>query len=171
MLNNITLQNKGRIFVLLSNKIPLNKQELMNMIEITDKEMFRRFMKELEDNNIIKRLYKQNKENVYFYFTDEFLNSIEFTLNIKYRFNFVYRLYKNNEIIYVGKTINLSNRINNHKKDKDFDYYDYTIVSDSETHIYEVYYINKYKPILNKDCKGVVDLTLKIKELEFIKRD
>ena len=33
---------------------------------------------------------------------------------------------------------------------------------------YEVYYINKYKPILNKDCKGEELFNIKVKELEFI---
>lgn len=163
------MQNKGRIFTMLQNKMPLKREDFMKFIEIKDSEMLRRFLKELEDNNIIKRFHKQNKLNIYFLFTDEFLKFLNIPLNLnQYNYNFIYRLYKNDTIVYVGKTNNIFSRINNHKKDKDFDTYDYAILSDSEAHFYETYYINKHKPILNKDCKGISEFNIKLKELEFM---
>ena len=138
----------------------------MKIVDLKDKESFRRFMKKLEDKGVIKRFYKNDRINIYFTFTEEFLKSIN--TDKQYSFNFVYRLHKDKKIVYVGKTVNLTHRIKAHKKDKDFDYYDYAITSDSEAHVYEVYYINKYKPILNKDCKGEELFNIKVKELEFI---
>ena len=166
MEEDIGFLDKGRIFTLLSRRIPLNREELMKIVDLKDKESFRRFMKKLEDRGIIKRFHKNDRVNVYFVFTEKFLKSIN--TNKQYSFNFVYRLYKDKEIVYIGKTNNLKYRIKAHKKDKEFDYYDYAITSDSEAHVYEVYYINKYRPILNKDCKGEELFNIKVKELEFI---
>ncbi len=64
----------------------------------------------------------------------------------------IYLLYKDNHIIYIGKSNNIHNRIQQHKKDKEFDLVKSIIFKDiSNIDLYEPYLINKYKPILNKD--------------------
>lgn len=64
----------------------------------------------------------------------------------------VYRLKKDEDIIYVGKTINLHVRILNHKKDKDFDTVEIISVNtELEQSLLEMYFIKKYNPVLNKE--------------------
>ena len=64
----------------------------------------------------------------------------------------VYILYKQNLIIYIGKSKNINNRILQHKKDKDFDSVkSICFTNDSYIDLYEPFLINKYKPMLNND--------------------
>ena len=87
--------------------------------------------------------------------------------------NYVYRfLNKNNQVIYVGKTINLENRISKHfsvtghlsrecySEVKIIEYIDLPTKIDMD--IKELYYINKYKPkynIINKQ-DGRLELSI-----------
>lgn len=66
--------------------------------------------------------------------------------------NFVYRLIHNNEIIYIGKSTQINVRLTHHLRDKDFDTVE-VIQFDNEVDmcISEIYFINKYKPRLNKE--------------------
>ena len=74
---------------------------------------------------------------------------------------YIYKHILNNEVVYIGKTINMKNRQKQHSKDKfwfsDDLVIEYTEVTDSMImDIYEKYYINKYSPKYNiKDinCK------------------
>lgn len=63
---------------------------------------------------------------------------------------FVYVLYKEDQIVYVGSTQRLAQRITAHKSDKDFDNVRYCILPDKKTMLkVERYGISKLKPSLN----------------------
>ena len=65
---------------------------------------------------------------------------------------YVYRLILNNEIIYIGKSECLSVRLKAHKKDKKFDKVEIIRFNNRPNmHLAEVYFINKFKPVLNKE--------------------
>lgn len=75
----------------------------------------------------------------------------------------IYILYDNYNIVYVGKSLSsIENRIKSHNKDKLFNSVKYIeFKSDSDIDLYEVYLINKYKPIYNKEfVRGCDGLTL-----------
>jgi len=100
---------------------------------------------------------------------------------------YIYRFYnKEKQIIYIGKTNNLSKRLDNHfgNYDRTLDkqkwrlkvkFYDYAKLPNAAlTEIYEVYLINKIKPIYNKKNKekGIVPIVLpelNFKKIELIK--
>jgi len=66
--------------------------------------------------------------------------------------NGIYILYNNDEIVYIGKSNNIKNRISQHRKDKQFDRVKSIIFkNDGDIDLYEPYLINKYKPRHNKD--------------------
>jgi predicted GIY-YIG superfamily endonuclease len=80
----------------------------------------------------------------------------------------IYRLYSKDTMIYIGKSKCIKNRIKQHIKEKNIDKFDFTIINnDSDKNIIEVYLIDKYKPILNKDCLEVSDSSIKIEEPVF----
>ena len=80
----------------------------------------------------------------------------------------VYRLYKDDKIVYIGKAKCIRSRINSHSKDKDFDEFDFTIIhNNSNKNLYELYYIDLYKPILNIDCIEDSNSDIKLEELTF----
>ena len=103
-------------------------------------------------------LYEFNKK--YFY------NSLsEFVLNGNYQivdFNEskekvsgCYFLYQNNEIVYVGISVDINKRLVKHKRSKNFNHVKYISISDFlEAIKLESYFINKHKPKLNKDLGG-----------------
>lgn len=64
---------------------------------------------------------------------------------------FVYCLYKDDQIIYIGSSTKLVNRVIAHNKDKDFDSVVYCRLPDKQTMLnFEIYAIDKVKPPLNK---------------------
>lgn len=72
---------------------------------------------------------------------------------------FIYKYVKDGQIIYLGKTKRpLNQRINEHKHKKDLpdgcDIYYFECVSESDMNIAELFLIDKYKPIYNKDCNN-----------------
>jgi len=80
----------------------------------------------------------------------------------------IYRLYNDNDIVYIGKSINIKNRIKEHIKDKIFNKFDFAITNnESDKILYEIYYIDKFKPVYNKDCITTSKSTIEIIELEF----
>jgi len=111
------------------------------------------------------------KKNSLNYITDDVINLIDslssVNLNELKKYNKhefltgIYFLLKNDEIVYVGKTINLYDRIMVHQKQnvKDFDSYLFLEVDNKKLNLSERYFINKLKPIYNND-----PLTKKIKE-------
>jgi len=77
----------------------------------------------------------------------------------------VYVLYNNNEIVYIGKSNNIKNRIVNHRADKKFDKVKSILFKDSgNINLYEPYLIQKYKPMYNKDLLDTI--TIKIPEIK-----
>lgn len=62
----------------------------------------------------------------------------------------IYFLISENEIVYVGQTLSLPNRLIRHKKDKEFDsYYAYECKEEVMTKL-ECYFIIKFNPRYNK---------------------
>jgi len=92
---------------------------------------------------------------------------------------YLYRLYnKNKEVIYIGQTTNsvelrIKRHFSNYNKYKldrlwktEIKYYDYIeLNTKSELDIYEIYYINKHKPIYNSQYKDNGKLTNRLKQL------
>ncbi len=68
---------------------------------------------------------------------------------------YIYKYVENDKIIYIGKTINLKQRIYQHSSEKKFmkhpnaSIYFFECSSEADMTIYEIYYIYKYKPELN----------------------
>lgn len=68
---------------------------------------------------------------------------------------YIYKYVENNKIIYIGKTVNLKQRIYQHSIEKKFmehpnaSIYFFECASEADMTIYEIYYIYKYKPELN----------------------
>lgn len=64
---------------------------------------------------------------------------------------FVYCLYKEDQIIYIGSSTKLLNRLKTHRKDKEFDKVIYCETVDKQTMLdLEIYAINKARPPLNR---------------------
>lgn len=66
----------------------------------------------------------------------------------------IYRLYSGENIVYIGKSYNLRDRIpssfgERFFKDNNIDFIDYAITNKADADIYEMYYISLYKPELN----------------------
>lgn len=98
-------------------------------------------------------------------FSDEFIEDFE-----KYaRTHGVYFIYNDEEeLIYIGKSMNLFERLVGSLADKKGSKYRFTIPNTkSDTHLYELYYISKMKPPLNKDTVEDDELTIELPELEF----
>jgi len=84
----------------------------------------------------------------------------------------IYRLYKNKKIVYIGKSKHIRNRLTHHRIDiaKNFDSFDFTMLNNnSDKNIYELYYIDKYKPIYNNDCIEDSKTNIILKDLIFTK--
>ena len=67
---------------------------------------------------------------------------------------YIYKYTYENEIVYIGKTINLSQRIKEHSREKKFqnekfDIYYFLCSNQRQMDFYEYVLINKYKPALN----------------------
>lgn len=64
---------------------------------------------------------------------------------------FVYCLFKGDDIIYIGSSTKLLNRLKTHSKDKDFDKVVYCELPDQKTMLeFEIYSIDKVRPPLNR---------------------
>ena len=73
----------------------------------------------------------------------------------------VYFFYNNEQLVYIGRTCNLKNRLAAHFNTNSIDFQDWKLAVDSikyiecktntDSDILETYFINKYKPIYNKD--------------------
>lgn len=62
----------------------------------------------------------------------------------------VYFLINNDEIVYVGQSVNIWSRLSQHKKDKEFSHFHWIPVQNSYLEIVENDYIIKFNPIYNK---------------------
>lgn len=91
----------------------------------------------------------------------------------------LYRIYYNDEIVYVGRTTQklidrLRNHIFKHCLTKHLDInlitkIEYTTCKTiADQYLYEIYYINKFKPKINVDDKAPDELTIKLPELKWL---
>lgn len=77
-----------------------------------------------------------------------------------------------NEIIYVGKTKNLRQRLLQHAKYKSWfnevsEIYYHLFENKTDCDVYEIYYINKFNPIYNRDTRNEQMFSQKLLEVEF----
>jgi len=82
---------------------------------------------------------------------------------------------KNNEIIYIGKTINIDQRLRQHMMDKDKKWfktvnkiYYAECLNKTDMDIYEIYYINKFNPCHNIQSVNNSKFSQVLNELNFI---
>lgn len=75
----------------------------------------------------------------------------------------VYFLIKGDEIIYVGQSINIHQRIGDHAKSKDFDTFTYAECNKNDLSVMEAKYITKFKPKLNYDKLGRLVLPIRLR--------
>lgn len=75
----------------------------------------------------------------------------------------VYFLLKGDQIVYVGQSININERIRTHEKIKDFDKFTYVGCEKENLNEIEAKYILKFKPIYNYDSLGRLVLPMRIK--------
>jgi hypothetical protein len=84
----------------------------------------------------------------------------------------VYKLYNNNELLYIGITIHIKQRLEEHKLSKkwyvDIDkIYVSEKLTRNEVKIYEIYYITKEKPKYNSYFTDSGDVNITLPELTF----
>lgn len=81
----------------------------------------------------------------------------------------IYRLYDiNMQLIYVGKSVNLGERIPSSSQEKRAVYYDYAMIENlPDMPIYEAYYISKLNPPCNVDGKHNGFPSVSLPEIEF----
>ncbi len=90
--------------------------------------------------------------------------------------NYIYKMInKNNEIIYIGKTINIDQRLRQHMMDKDKKWfktvskiYYAECLNKTDMDIYEIYYINKLNPLHNKQSVNNCEFSQILNELNFV---
>ena len=70
----------------------------------------------------------------------------------------VYFLINENEIIYVGQSVNIAGRVGGHHKDKVFTHYTYVECPESHLNALEGLYIEKFDPPLNGRSNGNYDM-------------
>ncbi len=71
------------------------------------------------------------------------------TFNLGEQKSYIYSLFKNDRIIYIGQTISLDTRIICHEKDKDFDLVKFFRVPRKEANEWEAEMILRHNPIYN----------------------
>lgn len=76
----------------------------------------------------------------------------------------IYKYVENNEIIYIGQTICLKERVSQHSKEANFINFNGTIFyficnNQTEMNAYEYFLINKYQPKYNKQFRNKINVT------------
>ena len=85
--------------------------------------------------------------------------------NIVLKESGIYVLYDDEEIVYIGKSTNIYNRIQQHKKDKVFTSVKSIIFKEEgNIDLYEPYLIKKYKPKYNKEFIDTIN-TIELPEI------
>lgn len=196
----------------------VKKEELMEVLELTNYNSFRKFMCNLAKLNVLTEVSTTNKTKVVilnpiyattsdftleqyhidlfgeevfklYYFTTKDIQVIEkyrhllsdleykkmsFKLNPSENYIVfneaiidcgIYLLYNDENIVYIGKSNNMKNRIKQHKKDKEFSNVKCIIFTDEGlVNLYEPYLIQKYKPMYNKDL--LEDIKFELPEIK-----
>lgn len=145
---------------------PKDEIEKLNQLELakTDIEILKSTIAELNEQIIQKEttLIKINKHlNLSFKRYNQLINeplldedSILFLAGIVTRKCGIYFLIKDEKIVYVGQSINIQNRVQQHRMIKDFDRFTYVECKAEDLSKIEAMYINKLKPILNYNLAG-----------------
>lgn len=79
----------------------------------------------------------------------------------------VYFLIKDEEIIYVGQSVNIEARIHQHRSTKSFDRFTYIECNSEDLNKIETMYINKLKPKLNYNSLGRLVLPMNLEVLQY----
>lgn len=84
----------------------------------------------------------------------------------------VYRLYDNSDnIVYVGKSYDLNRRVQESFEFRNAVKFDFAVFeSKADTDLYEIYYINKYHPILNGGSNSDDKLSIELPEIKFTEK-
>lgn len=96
-------------------------------------------------------------ENMYGVFENDFSDDFKDLLETLYGVQGIYVFWDNDEIVYIGKSVNLQSRIYSSLKERQRTR-NITHISlvftkrEADMHIYEVILITEYKPVLNLDC-------------------
>lgn len=81
---------------------------------------------------------------------------------------FLYDITNEIELVYIGKSKRLFERMRSSSTVRSSELYRYTLIdSESDMHVYEMYYISKYKPRYNVEGVSDDELTIELPELEF----
>lgn len=105
-------------------------------------------MKKLNEEELIKGSIKLTEDRIETYRAGEFMTNNRMTAP-SMGIAGVYFLIKNNKIVYIGQSKNLSNRIADHIEEKDFDKYTWLEIKIENLDYYESYFYYKFKPELN----------------------
>lgn len=152
--------NSNNILIKNINKIYLNPKYNNNYT----KDVFDIFEEDIK-NNLPYFKYLQIKSK--WYKVDHQITSETYN-GMQYGVSGIYRLYKNNTIVYIGKSKCIKSRLKSHIKEKDVDSFDFTISNnESDKNLYELYYIDKYKPLYNKDCIEDSNTVIILEDLVF----
>lgn len=81
----------------------------------------------------------------------------------------VYKIFdKNEELIFIGKSSNLAERILYKLKESKGSYFSFVVLNNEiDAEIYSIYYVSKLKPLLNSSAKTEVTTTLILDDLYF----
>jgi hypothetical protein len=74
--------------------------------------------------------------------------------DFKHDSGYVYFLIKGSEVVYVGQTVDLHTRLNSHKRNKDFDKYNFIRCNPCDMDAIESVYIHALSPSLNGKALG-----------------
>lgn len=82
----------------------------------------------------------------------------------------IYFLFKDDDIVYIGQSVNIHQRVTTHKNNqqKDFDSYSYVLCDKEDLMMYETAYLIKFKPKYNISCRGKLNLPKPRTMVEFI---
>lgn len=150
--------------------------EIEGFIRKFVKELFK-FQEYLEGNNQLPNVLDEEFTEEYFITSlepisvwgKEFSSEFEKDFRKHARSYGIYFIYDDNEeLIYIGKSKNLFERLANSLRERGGDKYSFALTkTKSDYHLYEIYYIAKLEPKLNVDSAEQDELTVTLPGLEF----
>lgn len=178
--------NKGVVITKFDEKFTYKLYEMLeegnNNLEI--EKFIKKFVKELlkfqeylEGSNQLQNVLDEEFVEEYFIASlepisvwgKEFSGEFEKDFKMYARSYGIYFIYdENEELIYIGKSKNLFERLANSLRERGGDKYSFALTkTKSDYHLYEIYYIAKLEPKLNVDSAEQDELTVTLPELEF----
>lgn len=178
--------DKGAVITRFDEKFTYRLYEMLeeggSNLEIEDfirkfvKELFK-FQEYLEGNNQLPNVLDEEFAEEYFITSlepisvwgKEFSGDFEKDFKENARSYGIYFIYdENEELIYIGKSKNLFERLANSLRERGGDKYRFALTkTKSDYHLYEIYYIAKLEPKLNVDSAEQDELTVTLPDLEF----